>query len=345
MNKYENIKRIGEGSFSKVYLSRNLESGEQVCIKRHIQKVDPEDDHHMDCELSAVSVLQNDNILRFREDFHDSKGRHCMVYDLMETDLRNIISGFDGIFPLEIRKEYLREMLSAVSACHLKQIAHMDITPENFLVSRRRSLHLSDFGLSVSFQPPPDRFLCMNRTSWYTSPERLFGRREWLSAGDMWGVGCIYLELLQETRPIFPGTSSLGQIRVIGEILGQPSPELMEKFSTYPGFIPFPDSSGNIDNILSHIDDNERDLVLKLLEYDPDKRISASEALLHPFFTAPPLPSPLDLLPDPALYPKLLKKRAKTHNIRPDVETDDIEISPVKYLDLNAEDDDDLLYT
>ncbi|KAK2956261.1 putative Cyclin-dependent kinase 3 [Blattamonas nauphoetae] len=255
----------------------------------------------------------------------------------METDLRNIISGFDGIFPLEIRKEYLREMLSAVSACHLKQIAHMDITPENFLVSRRRSLHLSDFGLSVSFQPPPDR--------WYTSPERLFGRREWLSAGDMWGVGCIYLELLQETRPIFPGTSSLGQIRVIGEILGQPSPELMEKFSAYPGFIPFPDSSGNIDNILSHIDDNERDLVLKLLEYDPDKRISASEALLHPFFTAPPLPSPLDLLPDPAMYPKLLKKRAKTHNIRPDVEADDVEISPVKYLDLNAEDDNDLLYT
>jgi renal tumor antigen len=103
---------------------------------------------------------------------------------------------------------------------------------------------------------------------------------------DLWGVGCVLFEIIS-LFPAFPGNDELDQIKRIHNILGTPSIDLLNHFKQHATHMEFnfPKKMGTgIKNLIPHATPDCVDLIEQLLKYDPDERITASDALKHPYF-------------------------------------------------------------
>ena len=103
---------------------------------------------------------------------------------------------------------------------------------------------------------------------------------------DLWGVGCVFFEMLT-LFPLFPGDDEMDQIHKIHDILGTPHESILNHFQKLATHIEFdfPSKTGiGINKFLSHVSDECKDLIGKLLIYNPEERISASQALNHNYF-------------------------------------------------------------
>lgn len=118
---------------------------------------------------------------------------------------------------------------------------------------------------------------------WYRAPEVLLGTT-YATPVDMWSVGCIFAELFTR-KPLFPGQYEVDQLAKIFEMLGTPSES------------EWPDDSAVLRNnfvyarprsvadMVPEIDPLAKDLIERMLRFDPKKRITAHEALAHPYFS------------------------------------------------------------
>jgi renal tumor antigen len=106
---------------------------------------------------------------------------------------------------------------------------------------------------------------------------------------DLWGLGCVMFEMLA-LYPLFPGSNEADQIERIHKVLGTPSGEGLEKFKHYGSshvdfnFAQFKRHPLGLAKLLPHVSADAVDLMHKLLNYDPDDRMTAREALRHPWF-------------------------------------------------------------
>lgn len=165
---------------------------------------------------------------------------------------------------------------------------------------------IGDLGLARLFSDPLQSLFVGDKvvvTIWYRAPELLLGARHYTPAVDLWAVGCIFAELLS-LRPIFKGEEvkmdkknvpfQRNQTQKVIEILGTPSADQwpsLPKYPEYPSLQAMKMYPPNLENWYRNVGcTNQRqfELLSSLLEYDPAKRITADEALLHPFFTEPP---------------------------------------------------------
>ena len=206
-------------------------------------------------------------------------------------------------------KSLLWQILEGMNYLHKNWIIHRDLKPSNILVtgqdkplSERGCVKIADFGLARLFQAPLRPLTDVDAvvvTIWYRAPELLLGAKHYTNAIDMWAIGCIFAELIT-SKPLFQGQEKerkgddrnpfqADQIDKIFRILGKPSS------AQWPGLAELPNwhlaqSWQEYPRIL-----HERirglthgthgyDLLSKLLEYDPTKRITAEMALKHPFF-------------------------------------------------------------
>ena len=125
-------------------------------------------------------------------------------------------------------------------------------------------------------------------TLWYRAPEILLGSKNYDMSVDVWGIGCIFSEMLTK-HPLFPGDSEIDQLFRIFRTLGTPDE------TSWPGVTKLPDFKAQFpkwdpqvlekylpDNFV--FDPNGKDIFKKLVAYDPAKRITAKEALSHPYF-------------------------------------------------------------
>lgn len=197
-------------------------------------------------------------------------------------------------------------MLSAVEHLHSRWIVHRDLKTSNLLLNNQGQVQVADFGLARRLGPQSERLTPVVVTLWYRAPELLLGAKEYTSAVDVWSVGCILAELLIG-RPLLPGKTEIDQLDKIFSLLGYPAVDnslrqqerLLASFpsSKYQGR----SASFSIRAMMSKFDvdlsEAGMDLLLRCLEMDPKKRISAKEALSHEFFREQPLPC------DPSLFP------------------------------------------
>lgn len=103
---------------------------------------------------------------------------------------------------------------------------------------------------------------------------------------DLWGAGCVLFEIIS-LFPLFPGNDEVDQVHKIHNILGSPPTELLDNFQKYATHMEFnfPSVKGTgMANLIPHISHEAQDLISKLLIYNPDNRINASQALKHPWF-------------------------------------------------------------
>jgi serine/threonine protein kinase len=117
-------------------------------------------------------------------------------------------------------------------------------------------------------------------TPLYRAPEVFIGSSNYSTAVDIWSVGCIFAELLTG-KPLFNGNQELDVLHKIYQLLGMPeqvSYTFLKDFSPVKKIVKFED-------LFENLDENGLDLISKMLVLDPQKRITAYEALEHPFFS------------------------------------------------------------
>lgn len=180
----------------------------------------------------------------------------------------------------------MMQLLKGIVHCHQRRIIHRDLKPQNLLVDPTTcKLKLADFGLARAFTVPIRTLTHEIETLWYRAPEVLLGQKEYALGVDMWAIGCIFSELIQQS-PLFMGDSEIDQIFKIFKFHGTPTEKEWAGISTLPDFKPtFPKfKKGDAKQMLPNLNHVELDLLLKLIALDPAKRINAKEALEHKYF-------------------------------------------------------------
>jgi mitogen-activated protein kinase 15 len=206
----------------------------------------------------------------------------------METDLHAVIRA--GILE-EVHKQYvIYQLLKALFYMHSADLIHRDIKPSNLLLNSDCHVKLCDFGLCRSVAeatsvtaPVLTDYVA---TRWYRAPEILLGSTRYTKGVDMWAVGCILGEMCLG-KPCFPGNSTMNQLERVLECTGKPTPEDMSAArspfaSTMIDSVPLVRVRGPSEMFVSASPD-ALDLIKKCLQFNPDKRITAFEALRHPY--------------------------------------------------------------
>ncbi|KAL0355036.1 UNVERIFIED_CONTAM: Cyclin-dependent kinase G-2 [Sesamum radiatum] len=169
----------------------------------------------------------------------------------------------------------MKQLLEGVKFLHENGVMHRDLKPSNILINKKGEVKICDFGLSRQFESESGSYSPRVVTLSYRAPEILAQVETYSTAIDMWSVGCIMAELLLN-EVLFKGRCDLEQRTKIYTILGRGKPDnnlFTRKFLEAAARSGVPLLTG-----LGF------DLLKKLLEYDPDKRITAEAALNHGWF-------------------------------------------------------------
>ena len=203
----------------------------------------------------------------------------------MEMNLYEAIEGRKKYLPERKAKFWIYQTLKALEYMHKNGIFHRDIKPENILLLKNK-VKLADLGSckGIYSKPPFTEYIS---TRWYRAPECLLTDGYYNYKMDIWGVGCVFYELLT-LEPIFPGDDEIDQVNKINYILGSPPEDLFEKFvknSAHRNEFNFEHQKGvGIYRYLNHVSPDVVDLISKMLIYDPDLRPTARECLNHKCF-------------------------------------------------------------
>ena len=221
--------------------------------------------------------------------------------------------------PAPARRYILWQALKALKYMHSAELLHRDMKPSNLLLNSDCLMKVCDFGLARSLPearlhaqadsglPPLTDYVA---TRWYRAPEILLGAGTYDFGVDMWAMGCILGEMLMG-RPTFPGTSTMNQLEKIATLVGCPGKEDVAKISSFAltmlydaipqpagGWPPVhpgnPSSSAEAEsldrevkqrfkNTFAAASDDAIDLMVQFLHFEPKKRLSASDALAHPY--------------------------------------------------------------
>lgn len=268
-------------------------------------------------EMSLCRELNHKNITKLMEIMLEGKSIY-MVFEFFEHDLLQIIHYHlhPDVKPIpeQTVKSLIWQVLNGVTFLHKNWVFHRDLKPANIMVSSDGVVKIGDLGLARKFNNPLQSLYTGDKvvvTIWYRAPELLLGTRHYTPAIDLWAVGCILAELLS-LRPIFKGEEAKfdmnnkklipfqkNQLQKIFEILGTPTVEQWPSLPKYPDYYAFQQHFGlkgtlyqpNLGNWYKMIGGKSKGclaLLRDLLHYDPVTRISADDALLHPYFLEAP---------------------------------------------------------
>mmetsp|Transcript_26383 Transcript_26383/g.47370 ORF Transcript_26383/g.47370 Transcript_26383/m.47370 type:complete len:549 (+) Transcript_26383:1875-3521(+) len=284
MNKYEVQGVVGEGSYGVVLKAKHRETGEIVAIKKFKEQDDETLQKTFMREVKLLRQLKHDNIVQLLEAFR-RKTKLYLVFEFVDRTLLEVIEESPyGISQAQV-KSYIFQLLKAINHCHKLHIIHRDIKPENLLISFEQKLKLCDFGLArvAARSGEMTEYVA---TRWYRAPELLLGE-EYSSAVDMWSIGCIMGELT-DGKPMFPGKSEIDQLYVIQSILGALPRSQSEMMARNPKFNGLRFGEINPETLdkryLGKMKKSALSLMKSLLEFNPYLRISAEDALRHPYF-------------------------------------------------------------
>ncbi|KAI0557694.1 Cyclin-dependent kinase [Gracilaria domingensis] len=307
---YERLNFIDEGAYGRVFRARDIQSGNIYALKQvklgHDKSGFPTTALR---EIATLFSVNHENVVNLREVVVGSTtDKIYLVMEYAEHDLLSLLERMKRPYSASEIKSLMLQLLRGVAHLHDNWILHRDLKPSNLLLSGRGVLKICDFGLARNYGDPLSKYSQGVVTLWYRAPELLMGSTIYSTAVDIWAVGCIFAELIL-LRPLLQGAGELDQLGKIAAMFGPPSEERWHGFSKLPNARrisfrrygesnfrdQFYDGKGSSTQRLC-TSENALDLMEKMLLYDPEQRISADEALNHPYFSERPSPKDPSLI-------------------------------------------------
>ena len=254
---YKFIKTIGEGTFGKVKLSIHLPTKEYVAIKilEKSRIHEKEELERVKKEIKYLKLLNHPNIIQIYEVIENLKAFYIVMEYVTGGELFNYIVKHERLSEKEA-SFFLAQIIYGVKEIHKKKICHRDIKPENLLLTEKKIIKIIDFGLSNEYT---GLLNSQCGSPCYAAPEMIKGLKYDGLMVDLWSCGVILFAMLC-------------------------------------GYLPFEDSDNNLlfrkiiqckviflsedEAILSR---DAKDLIRRILNPDPSKRIKIDEVLNHPF--------------------------------------------------------------
>jgi len=281
------MEKIGEGTYGVVYKAKDRVTGEIIALKKI--RLEAEDEGIPSTairEISLLKELQHPNIVRLYDVVHTER-KLTLVFEFLDQDLKKYLDVCDTGLDLPIMKSFLYQLLMGVAYCHHHRVLHRDLKPPNLLINREGQLKLADFGLARAFGIPVRSYTHEVVTLWYRAPDVLMGSRRYSTPVDIWSVGCIFAEMANG-RPLIAGTSEGDQLDRIFRLLGTPNavdyPGIVDLPEYHPNLPRYPPPPNGFSGLVPTLDATGVDLLSKMMQYDPAMRLTANEALKHPFF-------------------------------------------------------------
>ncbi|XP_064401807.1 cyclin-dependent kinase 12-like isoform X2 [Halichondria panicea] len=292
------LSQIGEGTYGKVYKARDNSTGDVVALK--MVRTDNEKEGFPFTAVREIKILKklhHDSIIQLIDvitdkpkavDFKKDRGAFYLVFEYCDHDLMGLLDSGMVTFTEEHIRSLTRQLVEALQYCHARNFLHRDLKCSNILINNQGQLKLGDFGLARLYHADDKSRLYTNRviTLWYRPPELLLGEEHYGPAVDMWSCGCILGELFTK-KALFQGDQELTQLDVISRLCGTPSPADWPDVIKLPNFQTFKFKKHYRrrlkEEFAGKIPEQSLDLMDKLLTLDPCKRISATDALDHPY--------------------------------------------------------------
>merc|ERR1719285_111903 len=293
--RYEVLKIIGQGAYATVVEAFDHKHGKIVAIKKN---------RNVFCNrINAIRMLRELQLLArtWHRDVIKLLAALCPSFNNIETfrdvylimprlnvSLDRVISVME--LPLGHVKYLLYQLLRGLHYLHSAGIIHRDLKTANILINEERAeLKIADFGLSrVVEEAGREELTQYIFTRWYRAPQIICGFKAYKYEVDVWAVGCIFGEMLLQ-KPLFPGHSSLDQMKTIFEVLGTPPLEELtwvrdRRLKNWLHNLGECGGKGTFDDKFAKImDDDCKALLRNLLRINPNQRITVEEALEHPF--------------------------------------------------------------
>lgn len=298
---YERVLQVGEGTYGKVYKARNVDTNVTAALKRLRMESEREGMPITAVrEIKLLQSLRHSNIVSLREMMIE-EGNIYMVFEYLDHDLAGLMSHPDLKMSQSHIKFIFKQMMEGLAYLHHKAILHRDIKGSNILLDNRGQVKIADFGLarSIDMSNPDAHYTNRVITLWYRPPELLLGATKYSSAIDVWSMGCLLIEMFRR-KALFPGTDEISQLASIYSIMGTPTRNSWPEAHNLPWFqILY--SNELYPNVFCEtvqplgITANCFDLAEKLLSLNPRSRLSAQQALAHPYFTEEPAPQELEI--------------------------------------------------
>ena len=295
--RYQNLTYQGDGSFGCVVSAYDTVENRSVAIKKirdpFLKK------STMKRLLREMKLLKHfnghDNIVSLYDimtdppnvpEFNDL----YLVTSLYETDMHGVIRSLNNITEQHFQF-FMHQTLRALKYIHSANVVHRDLKPSNILVNSSCNVAICDFGLgrnaaSSSRDPLTDYVV----TRYYRAPELLCECATYGKPVDIWSVGCIFAELILK-KPFFRGENPLQQLQQILNKIGAPGDKEKLSFITNTTALHTISRYQIESNYVPHFATNFPegaaylllDLLKRMLQFNPDDRITVDEALNHPY--------------------------------------------------------------
>lgn len=256
MGNYQMLESIGRGGFGVVYRGLNTVTAETVAVKRvGLRNVPADELEAIELEIKLMQGLDHPNIVKYKDAMRSEMHLNIILEFVENGSLTSLQNKFGGRFPESLVAVYIAQVVLGLAYLHSQGVIHRDIKGANILSTKEGLVKLADFGVATKLNETKEADSVAG-TPYWMAPEIIEMSGIISPACDIWSVGCTVIELLTGKPPYFDMQQMAALFRIVQDD-HPPLPDDISKFCS--------------------------DFLLECFQKDPNRRISATQLLRHPW--------------------------------------------------------------